>query len=194
MVLPSPPSGPERVRWLHDLADAVGQEPSGFHAAIEGPLNLAGANALLAGADKLDGLKPQVQREVAVLEDRADPHGEGLTAGVALAQARTAGLAGQAADSLVDRNCRNGGKPGLRATDGPRHRRKRPLRCENGGRIRTGLAIGNLLWPQYLYLAYGVVKCNVAKGAELSPRKSPRPKCRLLGSKSAPPPPMGFSR
>ena len=26
----------------------MGQEPSGLHAAIEGPLNLAGADALLA--------------------------------------------------------------------------------------------------------------------------------------------------
>jgi hypothetical protein len=29
---------------LHDFPDAMGQEPRGFHAAIEGPLNLAGAH------------------------------------------------------------------------------------------------------------------------------------------------------
>ena len=87
-------------RGLHDLADAVRQEPSGLHAAIEHPLDLAGADALLAGAHQVDGLQPQMQREMAVLEDRADPHREGLAAGVALPQARTAGLARQAADPL----------------------------------------------------------------------------------------------
>ena len=54
----------------------------------------------LLASDELDRLKPQMQREVAVLEDGADPHGEGLPAGVALAEARTAALAGQAADPL----------------------------------------------------------------------------------------------
>ncbi len=55
----------------------------------------------LLARDQLDRLQPQMQREVAVLEDRADAHREGLPAGVALPQARTAGFAGQAADSLV---------------------------------------------------------------------------------------------
>jgi hypothetical protein len=89
------------VRWLHNLADAVGEKPRGLHAAIEGPLNLAGRDTLLAAADKLDGLKPQVKREMAILEDRADPHGEGLAAGVALPQAGAAGLASQAANALL---------------------------------------------------------------------------------------------
>lgn len=61
---------------LHDFADSMGQEPSGLHAAIEGPLNLAGRDALLACGNELDGLEPQVQREMAVLEDAADPHGD----------------------------------------------------------------------------------------------------------------------
>jgi hypothetical protein len=89
------------VRRLHDLADAVHEEPSGFHAAIERPLYLAGRDAFLRATNELDGLQPQVQREVAILEDRADANREGLTAGVALAKARTAGLAGQAADPLA---------------------------------------------------------------------------------------------
>jgi len=86
---------------LHDLADAMSEEPSGLHAAIKRPLNLPGADALLAGDDQLNGLQPRVQREMAVLENRADPHGKGLAAGVALAEAGTAALAGQAANGLL---------------------------------------------------------------------------------------------
>lgn len=44
------------ARRCHDLADAVHQEPSSFHAAIEGPLNLSGADALFARGDELDRL------------------------------------------------------------------------------------------------------------------------------------------
>ena len=57
----------------HDFADAVHEEPSGLHAAIEGPLDLPGPNALLAGANELDRLQPKMQRKMAVLEDGADP-------------------------------------------------------------------------------------------------------------------------
>ena len=48
----------------------------------------------------MDDLQPQVQRQVAILEDGADTHREGLAAGVALAQAWTGSLAVQAADPL----------------------------------------------------------------------------------------------
>jgi hypothetical protein len=75
------------VLRLHGLADPMGEEPSGLHAAIKGPLDLPSADALLAARDKLDGLKPQVQREVTILKNATDPHGEGLAAGVALPQA-----------------------------------------------------------------------------------------------------------
>ena len=64
----------------------MGQEPRGLHRAIERALNLAGADALLAGAHEVDDLQPQVQREVAVLKDRAYADGEFLAARVALAQ------------------------------------------------------------------------------------------------------------
>jgi hypothetical protein len=88
------------VLRLHGLADPMGEEPSGLHAAIKGPLDLPSADALLAARDKLDGLKPQVQREVTILKNATDPHGEGLAAGVALPQAGATGLAGQATDPL----------------------------------------------------------------------------------------------
>ena len=42
-----------------------------------------------------------MQREMAVLENRTDPHGEGLAAGVALPQAGTAALAGQATNTFL---------------------------------------------------------------------------------------------
>jgi hypothetical protein len=43
---------------LHNLANAMHQKPRGFHAAIEGPLNLPGADSLLAGVNELDRLQP----------------------------------------------------------------------------------------------------------------------------------------
>ncbi len=80
------------------MANAVSKVPSGFHAAAKGPLKLAGADAFLGRAKQMDGLEPQPKRQMAVLKDRAHPHGEGLAALVALAQARTSGLALKAAD------------------------------------------------------------------------------------------------
>src|SRR5205085_7980728 len=85
---------------LHDLANAMGQEPCGFHAALESALDLPGAHSLLAGADQLDRLQPQPQREVAILENRADPHGKGLATGVALAKPGAARLALKPADPI----------------------------------------------------------------------------------------------
>jgi hypothetical protein len=49
----------------------------------------------------MDDLQPEVQGQVAGLKNGPDPHGERLAAGIALAQARTAGLAGQAAYALI---------------------------------------------------------------------------------------------
>jgi hypothetical protein len=86
---------------VHGEADAVAKVPSGFHAATEHPLKLAGRHAFLAGAQQMDGLQPQPQRQMAILENGADPHGERLPAGVAFAQARPGGLASEAADALL---------------------------------------------------------------------------------------------
>ena len=76
----------------------MGQEPRGLHAAIKRALDLSSAHPLLAGADQLDRLEPEPQREVAILEDRADPHGKGLATGIALAEAGSARLALKPAD------------------------------------------------------------------------------------------------
>jgi hypothetical protein len=88
---------------VHDEPDTVAKVPGGFHAAAKHPLKLAGRNAFLRGAQQMDGLQPQPQRQMAVLENGADPHGEGLPAGVALAQARAGSLASKAADLVAGR-------------------------------------------------------------------------------------------
>ena len=75
------------TRRGHRKADTVPKVPRGFHAASKHPLKLPGADAFLAGAKQVDGLQPQVQRQVTILEDRTHAHGERLAAGVALAQA-----------------------------------------------------------------------------------------------------------
>jgi hypothetical protein len=56
--------------------------------------------ALLGGTHEVDHLQPQMQRQVAILEDGPDADGEGLATGVALAQARAGSFAVQAADPL----------------------------------------------------------------------------------------------
>jgi hypothetical protein len=76
-------NGPRR----HCKTNAVPKVPSGFHAAAEHALKLAGADALLAGAQQMDRLKPVAQRQMGVLENRALADSEFLAASVALAKA-----------------------------------------------------------------------------------------------------------
>ena len=109
--------------WVHGEPDAMPKVPSGFHAAAQGPLKLAGADAFLAGTHEMDRLKPQAKREVAILENGVDPDGEWLAARVALAEARTGGFAVQSADlvagSLAMGAHRTGGpKPRLDVGEG----------------------------------------------------------------------------
>src|SRR6202042_3665390 len=147
----------------HNLADAVDEEPSGFHAAIEGPLDLAGADALLAAADELDRLQPQVQREMAVLEDAADPHGEGLAAGVALPQARAGGLAVQAANPLpvaiAAMRANRAFWPQVSLDIGESR-----VFVVKVGLGENGLGHRKSPMASTLYVWIGVVKCNVAQG------------------------------
>jgi hypothetical protein len=86
--------------WRHCLPDTHSKEPCGFHAALEHPLDLTGANAFLAGAEQVDHLQPQVQAEVAILENGAHTHREGLFAGVTFVEAGTGRFAAQLADPL----------------------------------------------------------------------------------------------
>jgi hypothetical protein len=78
----------------------VTEEPRGFHAAPEHPLYLAGRDTFLAGAHEVDDLEPQPQRQVARLEQGANPHGEWLPAAVALVKAGTGAFASELAYAL----------------------------------------------------------------------------------------------
>ena len=55
-------------------------------------VKLVAGDALLAAGQQIDGLQPQVQRDVALLEDGADLHAELLAAGVALVEADAGAL------------------------------------------------------------------------------------------------------
>src|SRR5262245_59671387 len=134
-------------RAFHDFPDAMHQEPCGLHAAVEGALNLPSADSFLTRGDELDSLQPEMQREMTVLENAADPHGEGLTARVTLSQAGTASLAGQAADSFVVAvaavRARRPAGPQMRFDVG----KSGFLVVEVRGR-KDRMSHGNLLWTQ----------------------------------------------
>jgi len=53
----SPSPSPPAAIFLHGLADAMPGEPSGFHAAIEHPLDLTGGDAFLAATEQVDDLQ-----------------------------------------------------------------------------------------------------------------------------------------
>jgi hypothetical protein len=77
----------------HRFPNPVAKKPSGFHAAIEHPLNLARRDAFLRTVKQVDDLQPQMQGKVAILENRPHANREWLFAGIALVQARTGRLA-----------------------------------------------------------------------------------------------------
>ena len=91
------------AKLSHGLSDAMAKEPRGFQAALESALKLAGADPLFRGAEQVDRLKPHPHRDVAGFEHGADLDGEGLTTGVAFAEADTVGLTSQPADLLAGR-------------------------------------------------------------------------------------------
>jgi hypothetical protein len=79
----------------------MGEEPGGFHAALEQALNLAGGDTFLAGAHQMDYLKPQMQLEMRPFENSADPDSEGLLAGIALAETSAGGFSLKPTDPLA---------------------------------------------------------------------------------------------
>src|SRR5580658_4164501 len=77
----------------HRQANTVPHKPRTLEGYPKGPVKLIGADTLLAGRYEEDCLQPEVQRDMAVLEDGADLHGKGLAAGVALPNAKAGALA-----------------------------------------------------------------------------------------------------
>src|SRR5271165_1674812 len=67
-----------KLASAHRFPDAVSKEPDGFHASAKGALKLASADAFLGRAKQIDRLKPDVQLDVARLENGPHANGEGL--------------------------------------------------------------------------------------------------------------------
>jgi hypothetical protein len=59
------------------------EEPGGFHAALKGSLDLPGSEALLGRIHQVDDLQPDVQRNMAGLENSPHPDSKLLPASVA---------------------------------------------------------------------------------------------------------------
>src|SRR5690348_17195221 len=55
----------------HGEAQAMGDKPRGLEGAAQRAVKLVGAHALFAAAHEVGGLKPQVKRQAAFLENRA---------------------------------------------------------------------------------------------------------------------------
>jgi hypothetical protein len=131
---------------VHCQPDTVAKEPSGFHAAIEHPLNLARRDAFLARAEQMDDLRPQVQGKVAVLKQRAHTHRKGLLAGVAFVQPRTGRLAVQTANPCRLATVRAYGA--IRPKAGF-HIRESALFGQELRGVQNRLGHRNLQWPQH---------------------------------------------
>jgi hypothetical protein len=68
----------------HRFAEAMRQKPCGLQGDAEHAVQLVAARALLAGAEQVHCLEPDMQLDMARLENSADLDGEGLAAGIAL--------------------------------------------------------------------------------------------------------------
>jgi len=155
--------GKEHARLVvHGFADAVTEEPSGFHAATEHALNLVSRNALFAGAHEMDDLQPQLQGQMGRLEDGPHSDGKGLLAGVALVEPRTGGLALQATQALP--------LPAVMADGAGRPKPSLDI-GEGGGFIlevgggKNGGSHGEISYGHHPTGRGKYVKCNVAQPA-----------------------------
>ena len=122
----APPSAHGReLAGAHRFADAMRHEPRGFESDAQ-ECGEAGCELMpfFDSSNQEHRLQPDVQRDVAALEDGADFDGEGLAALVALVEADAGGLA--AASCRCARRRRNAGRPGPSAKRGLQ-RTRRPL-------------------------------------------------------------------
>ena len=89
------------VAILHGFADTMPHEPCGFKGHAQGTMQLILADALLARANQEHRLKPDMQLDVAGLEDGPDLHGEWLATAIALVGAYAGALAFQLAYAVL---------------------------------------------------------------------------------------------
>jgi hypothetical protein len=78
----------------------MAHKPSGLEGHPDGPMKLVGAKALLGSRQQVDGLEPEVHRNMAILKNGPDLDGKLLPAGIALIEANAGSLAVHLADSL----------------------------------------------------------------------------------------------
>jgi hypothetical protein len=128
------PDATKRVQAsrAHRLADAMAHEPRGLERDAQGPVQLVGADALLARRHQVDGLQPHVHGHMARLEDRAYLDREGLPALIALVGADPSALAAHLADALDAAAVRADGAVG------PEAGLDEPI----GGRLIVEVAVG----------------------------------------------------
>jgi hypothetical protein len=84
----------------HSLADTVGKEPRGFHAARKHPLNLIGRDSFLASAHKVNDLKPKAQWKMGTLENGSLANGKLPATFLAKIEAEASSLAFHFADAV----------------------------------------------------------------------------------------------
>lgn len=82
-----------QIAGTHRFADTVRHKPRSFQSDAQYAVKLIAGNALLAASDQIHRLQPDTHRNLAVLEDGANLHGERLAALVALPQASVGSLA-----------------------------------------------------------------------------------------------------
>jgi hypothetical protein len=86
----------------HCLANSMVEMPSGFQSDTKHALKLAGANALLAGTQEMDGLQPHSQRQMATFKDSSDFYGKLFAADIALVKSYPSAFAPQLANVSSD--------------------------------------------------------------------------------------------
>ncbi len=77
----------------HGLTNAMGKEPSGFHAARKHPLDLIGRDAFLACAHQVNNLEPKAQGQVRTFKNGSLTNSKLATTFIAIVKAKASGLA-----------------------------------------------------------------------------------------------------